>query len=301
MDKRLFHPQYWLLWLALGIVRIMVLLPYRFNMWLGQQLGYVFYYFAAGRRKIAKINIDACFEGQSSAWREQVLKKHFKLMGQTFFEMPFSWWSPAKRLAPLFQIKGLENLEAAKAKGKGVLLLSAHFTSLEMGGMLLIQKASFGVMYRQHKNPVIEYIMGGSRKRILEFAVAKDDVRGLIKKLRTNRTIWYAPDQNSPRKAGIFADFFGISASSNTATARLAKMTGAPVVPFRLIHRDDDSGYDLIIEPELSDYPTGDLQADTQRVNDLIENWVREYPAQYLWVHRRFRTRPDRNDRTFYK
>lgn len=296
----MYAPKYWALWGGLGIIRLMILLPFTFNMWLGNGIGRLFYRFAHKRRHIAEINLQICFPDETPEWRENLARKHFESLGKSLFEMPMSWWSSDKKLLPLREIQGIENLQKAKAEGKGVLMLSAHFTSLEIGGRLLVGDVPFGVMYRKHKNPVIEAMIGGSRDRITEIAISRDNVRALIRRLRSGGIVWYAPDQNSQRKTGLFIDFFGFPASTSSATARLAKMTGAAVVPFKSVRRDDDSGYDLRIEPALTDYPCGDLEQDTQRVNDVIETWVRETPEQYLWVHRRFRTRPQRSDKSPY-
>ncbi len=276
------------------------MLPFPWTMALGRTVGRLGFRFAQKRRRIADINLQLCFPEWDESKRQQVLREHFEALGMGLLEIPIGWWTPSRQLQRLAHIEGLDHLQQALQAGKGAILLSAHFTSLELGGRLLSLYAPFHAMYRRHDNPVVERIMAGSRTHRLEKAIPRDDVRGMIRSLKGNHAVWYAPDQNSQRKAAVFVNFFGQVTSTNTATARLAKLTGAAVVPYYVVRREDGSGYNVILEPALSDYPSGDLEADTQRVNDIIEGWVRKNPAQYLWIHRRFRTRPARSDPTPY-
>lgn len=296
----LLHPRYWLAWLGVGILRATIWLPYRWQLALGRGLGRLLMPILASRRRIAQRNLELCFPEQSEAERADLLRRHFESAGIALFEIPLSWWAPAWRFDGLDHIQGLEHLQQAHQQGKGVILLSCHFTVLEISNRLLLRHARFHAMYRKHKHPVIEWVTAGSRERHCERAIPRHAVREMIRSLRGNHAVWYAPDQNTSRKEGVFADFFGIPACTNSGTARLAKLTGAPVVPFYVARRDDGSGYDLIVEPPLEDYPSGDLVADTQRINDVIERWVRRNPAQYLWLHRRFRSRPNPDDPPIY-
>ncbi len=293
-------PQYWPAWFGIFLLWLTILLPFSWVMALGRAIGRLGFRFAKKRRSIADINLQHCFPEWDESQRQQILKEHFEALGMGLFEIPMGWWMPSSRLQKLVRIEGLEHMENAKQKGNGVIMLTAHFTSLELGGRLLSYHAPFHTMYRQHDNPVVEKIMARNRIRWLEKAIPRDDVRSVIRSLKGNHAIWYAPDQNAQRKTAVFVDFFGQVASTSTGTARLAKLTKAAVVPYSIVRREDGSGYNIVLEPALNDFPTEDLEADTQRVNDLIEGWVRKNPAQYLWIHRRFRTRPTRGDPTPY-
>ncbi len=296
----LLMPQYWLAWLGIFLLWLTVLLPFSWVMALGRAIGRLGFRFAKKRRRIADINLQLCFPEWNESHRQQVLRAHFEALGMGLLEIPMGWWMSTNRLQKRVRIEGLEHMEKAKQRGNGVIMLTAHFTSLELGGRLLSYHAPFHAMYRQHDNPVVEKIMARNRIRWLERAIPRDDVRSMIRSLKDNHAIWYAPDQNTQRKAAVFVNFFGQVAATSTGTARLAKLTKAAVVPYSIVRRDDGSGYNIVLEPALTDYPTGDLAADTQRINDLIEGWVRKNPAQYLWIHRRFRTRPTRGDPTPY-
>ena len=211
-----------------------------------------------------------------------------------------SWWATEKQLQKLVSIDGLQHLQDALQGGKGVILLSAHFTTLEIGGRLLALHAPFHVMYRKHKNPVIEQVMRKARIRNFEKAIPRKDLRTLLQSLKQNLPVWYAPDQDYGAKHSIFAPFFGIPAASITATSRIARMSGAAIVPFFQTRLPDNKGYRLTLYPALQDFPGEDIEQDTRRINQLIETAIREQPAQYLWVHRRFKTRPP-GEAKFYK
>ena len=282
-------------------MRLVAFLPYPWIFPLGRMLGRTYMHLTPKRRKIAEVNLGLCFPDKDEAWRHQVLRDSFESIGISLLETAFSWWGPQRKMAPLGNVTGMENLQKAVKAGKGVLLLSAHFLTPEVGGRFLAMRIKFNAMYRRSSNALMDHIILRHRQTALGHLFSTKDVRGMIRSLRQGEIVWYATDQNSARRESVFVDFFGIKASSNTATARLAKMTGAAVVPFLATRRADGDGYDLRLEPALDGYPSGDVEVDTQRINDMVEGWVREYPAQYLWTHRRFRTRPDRSEPAFYE
>ncbi len=281
-------------------MRLVALLPYRLVLLLGRLLGRMYMHLAPRRRKYAETNLRRCFPDQDEVWREQLLCDNFESIGSSLLESALSWWGSDKKMLPLGHVSGMENLQRAVDAGNGVLLLSAHFIAPEVGGRYLSARRRFNAMYRRSSNPLMDHVILSQRQRYLDYLFSRNDVRGMIRSLRRGEIIWYATDQNSARKESVFVDFFGIKASSNTATARLTRVTGAAVVPFLTVRREDGTGYDVRLEPALDNFPTDDLKVDTQRINDLVEGWVREYPAQYLWTHRRFRTRPERGEASFY-
>ncbi len=300
MPTHLVHPRYWGVWLALGLYRAIVLLPHPVLMAMGRRLGRFAMVILRSRVSIARKNIDACFPEISEMERRILLKAHFESLGMGLLEAGMAWWWGRQKLLRLAEIQGIHHLEQAAAKGKGVLLFGAHFTSMEIGGSILAYRYPLDVMYRHSNNPVVEYVMTKARRRICRRLIKRAEVKELLRSLKQGHVVWYAPDQNTQRKKAIFADFFGNKAATTPATARLAQITGAAVVPFRTVRASGRTGYRLEIEAELTDFPCGDLVRDTQRTNGIIERWVSDCPEQYLWIHRRFRTRPDPKDPSFY-
>ena len=296
----LMAPHYWPTWFGFGLLRLLILLPYPVIVSLGRWLGRAARLLSRSRRHIAATNLRACFPELGDQEREQLLRRHFESLGIGLFEVAMGWWKPEATLRRLAHVQGLQNLEAGLASGRGVLLLSAHFTCLELTARLLSLYAPFHAMYREHENPVVEFIMAGARNRVTSNAIQSDNVRGLIRSLKQGNTVWYAADRNTQRTQAVFVEFFGHLATTNTATSRIPRITGALVVPFHGIRRPGGDGYDVIIEPALEGYPSDDVEADLLRVNRIIEGWVRRHPEQYLWVHRRFRLRPNREDPPFY-
>ena len=287
----LWHPRYWGHWLAVVLLRSLVLLPLRWQLVVGEGLGVLFGRLSRRRRHIVAVNLRLCFPEWSEEQREKMLWDHFRAGGAGLLEAAFAWWASDRRLRGIYRIEGLEHLEAALANGRGVLLLSAHLTTLELLGRLLLQEHPMAVMYRPHENPVVERMFSGNRGRHALRAIRRDDVRSALRALRDNLPIWYAPDQRMGGKNSVMVPFFGVPAGTSTATHRLARATGAQVVPFFGV-REASGHYRLILKPALMDFPGEDLETDTLRINQVIEEAVRQAPAQYLWGHRRFRQRP---------
>ena len=292
--KDLYHPKTWPTWLAMGVLWVFVrAVPWRAQIRLGERIGSILYRFAKERRHIALTNLRLCFTEQSEQEHEQLAKAHFKAMSAALFETLLAWWAPQKQLEPLMHISGLEHLKAAQEKGRGVLLLSAHFTALELTGRMLATQQDFAVLYRRHSHALPEYLFRENRKRHFSQAIRKELVRDVIRTLKEGSVVWYAPDQMEQSSQSVMAPFFGVPAPTSTATARFAKITGASVVPFFGYRLPGNQGYQLEILPALEDFPTDDAEADTARINLVIEEAVRKKPEQYFWTHRRFRYPPE--------
>ena len=288
------HPRFWPLWLGLGLLWLVVQLPYGALLALGRLLGAVMYR-VSRRRVVAARNLELCLPERSAAERDRLLRENFASSGIAFFEMAMSWWWPRERLARLAHIEGLEHLQAAQREGHGVILMALHFTTLEIGAALLGQRHTIDGMYREHKNALFDYVQrrGRERHNLDSTAIEREDVRTMLKVLRQGRAIWYAPDQDYGRKQSVFVPLFGIEATTVTATTKFARLGRALVVPFTQERLADGSGYRLVVHPPLEDFPGASEEADCLRINRWIEQAVRECPAQYLWAHRRFKTRPE--------
>ncbi len=281
-------PRFWPTWLGLGLMRLLVLLPFPAQLAMGRLLGRVALRVLKRRRHIAAVNLRLCFPELDETSRKSLLKAHFEALGQGVFETAFTWWAPARRLSGMAVGEGLEHIASARAGGRGVILLSAHFTTLEIGCCLLLQTEKFHPMYRRHENPLFEKVMRASRERLSENPIRRDDVRGLLRSLRQGHAVWYAPDQAYRGKSAGNVPFFGVPAATNLATSRLARTSGAPVLPFFSL-RQEDGRYRLIVQPALENFPSDDAEADAARINRVIADTVRKAPEQYLWVHRRFK------------
>lgn len=286
----------WLAWLGLGFMRLLTKLPLACQLWIGRRLGDLAYFLLPGRRRVARINLALCFPELNPDRRKRLLHESFQSVGMGLMETFLCWWAPVERVRALCRLEGFEHLEAARQLGRGVILLSAHFTSLELGGRLLTLYEPLNAMYRPSANPLVDEIMRrGREQHIPGGGIAKDDVRGMLRALRRGDVVWYAPDQGVQRSYGEPVEFFGHAAITNTATSRFARVTGAPVVPFFTLRRKDRRGYRLIIQPPLDNFPSGDDIADATRINRLLEDIIREEPAQYFWLHRRFKRMPEGN------
>lgn len=285
-------PRYWPTWLGLGFLWCTAHLPYRWQLTLGKLLGKLMLILQPRRRHIAAVNLALCFPQLSGQECTALLHHHFESLGISLMETAMSWWMPDARLRPLAHIEGLEHLDHALAGGHGVILLSAHFTTLEIGTHLLAIHARFHAMYRTHKNALFEAVMKRAREARCEKAIASDDVRGMLHSLQQNIPVWYASDQNYGHKHSVFVPFFGVAAATNPAPARLAKISGAPIVPFFVQRLPDAQGYQLVLLPALENMPGPSIENDMRHIHHMIEAQVRKVPEQYLWVHRRFKDRP---------
>jgi Kdo2-lipid IVA lauroyltransferase/acyltransferase len=285
----LLKPHYWPTWLALGTLRLFEPLPFGVLIALGRLIGNVLAMLPLSFVRVARRNLELCFPEKTSAERESILREHFRSVGIGLFETAMSWWSSDERIRELGTLTGQEHLDAALARGRGVILLSAHFTTLEIGARSLTARGPTNVMYRPTSNLVLESFLMRNRSRHAKRAIPRDDVRTLITALKNNEAVWYAPDQAYRKKGAEMVPFFGIPAASNTATSRLARMTNAAVLPYFVERLPGAKGYRLTIMPPLENFPSDNAAEDARRFNELIEAHARRAPAQYLWIHRRFK------------
>jgi len=286
------RPRHWLSWLGLGIVWTIGQLPYRALMALGRALGALTVHLPGERREVARRNIEICFPELDAAARAALLRATLRDLGAMFVEFALAWFGSARALAAVpCAVEGLEHLTQCRESGRGVLLVGAHFSHLELCARLVSQRIRIAGMYRVMDDAVFERAVLRARLRYADAMFAKEDIRRTLKYLKGGGTVWYAPDQDMRGKDSVFVPFFGIDAATITATHHLARLSGAAVIPF--FHRRNEAGcYVIRLEAPLEDFPTGDVAADTARVNACVERMVREAPQQYLWIHKRFKTRP---------
>ena len=266
-------------------------LPWGLQRVLGRALGGVAYALASSRRHAARVNLRLCLPEMDEAARTRLLRESFRDFGIGLFEFARAWWGEVAPMRRDVVIEGLEHLKELQAQGRGVLMVSGHFMTLEMCGRLLCDHVPLAGMYRRYRNPVMEWAVKRGRLRYAAAMFANDEIRPAMRHLKQGGFLWYAPDQDMRGKETVFAPFFGVPAATITATHQFARLSGCAVVPF--FHRRKGDRYVLRIAPPLEDFPSKDAVADSARVNAAIEAMVREAPSQYLWIHRRFKRRPD--------
>ena len=276
-------------------LRVVAPLPWGVQRVLGGAAGWLMYCAMRRRRRIADANLAVCFPGHDAATRSRLVRRHFRSLGLGLLEIALAWYGSDARIMPRSRIVGTEHLEAALSHGKGVILLSGHFTTFEMAGRIFTSRFEAGATYRPHNDPWWDAAQRAGRGRHVSELVPHKDARAMVRYLRGNRILWYAPDQDFSRALGrhqVFARFFADRASTTTATAWLARRSGARVVPFASYRHPDDSGWEVVLGPALEDFPSGDDLADAERLNSVLESQIERRVEQYLWVHRRFKTRP---------
>jgi Kdo2-lipid IVA lauroyltransferase/acyltransferase len=287
---RFLAPRYWPTWLGFGVIWAVARLPFALQMRIGHALGWLSYYLAGERRRICEINIRLCFPEMTAQQQQRLVRDTFVSNGIGIMEIGMAWCRNPADFRHRVTISGLDRLQAASARGRGVLLVCAHFSTLEFAGSLLSLFHPMDVTYRRHKNALFEELMTRSRERLYGAVIERRDVRGALRSLKQGHTLWYAPDQDYGPRHSVFVKFFGVPAATITATTRFAGMNNSTVVFFSHYRHPDNSGYHLDFSDELSDYPTGDDEADASRINAIIEAAIRKHPEQYIWLHKRFKT-----------
>ncbi len=290
----LIAPRHWPVWIGLGLMRLLHLLPLRVQLKLGEGLGALVSRLLPGRRRIVAANLWVAFPERTHEQRRELLHTHFRALGRGVFEAAIAWWSSDARIAKAGIVEGLENLRAVQGKGQGALLLTGHFTTLELGARFLtLAGVEFHAMYRPYENPVMDYLMHHWRQRRSKLpALPREELRPLVRSLREGRAVWYAPDQTLDPKISVYVPFFGKNVATIVATSKLAAMGRAAVVPYFPAYLGHGR-YRVVIEPALVNFPGPDEVADAARINQVLEAGIRTYaPAEYFWVHRRFKSVP---------
>lgn len=294
-DRPSFAPHHWPVWLGVGACMALARLPWGLQRWLGAGVGWLALRLFKDRREAARTNLALCLPELDEAAREALLRANFRDLGIGLFEFARAWWGDAAPMRATASIEGLDILQRLQADGRGVLLVSGHFMTLEMCGRLLCDHVPLAGMYRKYRSPVMEWAVLRGRLHYASAMFGNSDTRAAIRHLKRGGVLWYAPDQDMRGKDTVFAPFFGIPAATITATHQFARMTGCAVVPF--FHRREGDRYLLRVGEPLAPFPSEDAAADSAAVNAAIEAMVRQAPSQYLWLHRRFKRQPDGRSR----
>jgi KDO2-lipid IV(A) lauroyltransferase len=286
-------PRYWPTWIGLGLLRLSCLLPYRVQLGIGRMLGRIAHRLAGKRRAIARRNIELCFPELSLAERDELALAHFEALGMSIIELGLGRWASDRKLLAMTRIDGAEHVRDAAERGVGVILLSAHFTTLEISGRVLcLHIPPFEAVYRKNRSEFMTEILRTNREKSARGTIEKNDIKSMVRSLREGVPVWYAPDQSYNRKQSALLPFFGVPSMTNTATGTLARLGRAIVVPF-FPRRLPEGGYVLTILPPVEGIPGDDPVEDTKKYLEILERQIRLCPEQYYWVHRKFKNRPE--------
>lgn len=287
-------PRYWGGWIVVAMLWLLGRTPQTLALVLSRPLAWLMVRIMTGRRRIAERNLERCFPEWDSRQRSAMATACFHSLARMPFEIAWSWSASDRFLRRIGEVEGIEHLNGAARQGRGVLLITAHFTCLDIGAhetALAFGKAA-GV-YRPLRSPVLEWYQNRCRARWTDCMIRKNDLRAAVRYLRGGGVLWYAPDQDFGPRQSIFVPFFGIRTATLKATERLATMTGCLVVPMFPVYDSESRRYRVRLAPALTDFPSGDTVQDLTRINALLEAQVRTAPEQYWWIHRRFKTRPE--------
>ncbi len=282
-----------------GVAWLLARAPLRLVNGLGRLLGRGAYHLAHSRRHIAMVNVGLCFPELSATARDSLVRQTFQHVAVGALEVMVPWLNPKHDLSQRIKLEGVDHLRQAQALGRGVVLVGGHFTALDIISQGLAAAAEIDVMYRDNKNPVWEWLQVNGRRRYFAGVIERSDTRQTLRRLKAGRTVWYAPDQDYGAKHSVFAPFFGVPAATITATSRLARFNNSPVL-FMSHFRDWDSlTWSVSFSPIIEGFPSDDAVADATLMNQVLERAIRQHPEQYLWIHRRFKTRPEGEPRPY--
>ena len=285
-------PRYWPTWVGMGLLRALCWLPHRWALAAGRAIGRLAHRLGDSRRAIVRRNIELCFPEQTTNERDELARRHFEALGMSLIEMGLGRWASDARHQRIGKLIGIEHLDRAIDEGKGVILLSAHFTTLEiMGRLLALESPPFDAVYRKNRSAFITELQRTGRERSADDTIEKRDIKKMVRNLREGRPVWYAPDQSYYLKGAEVIDFFGVPAMHTTATSTLARLGKAVTLPF-FPRRLPDGSYEFTIYPPLPDFPSDDAVVDTETYVRSLENHIRLCPEQYFWIHRKFKHLP---------
>lgn len=281
-----------------GLTWLLHLLPHRLIRFLGKAIGTLLYLLAKERRQVGIINLSLCFPEKSEAEKKQIILQHFQYLTTGILDYGTLWFASREKLEKFIRVEGFEHYQAAQ--DQPIILFAPHFIGLDMGGLRHSMIYGGASMYSHQKNKGLDRLLLRGRSRFTKplLLSRQEGVRGIIRTLRKKITFYYLPDQDFGTKDSIFVPFFGVPAATIEGLSRLAQAGGAKVVP--AVTRWEVDRYVIRYYPAWENFPTDDTYADTRRMNAFIEERILETPAQYFWLHKRFKTRPA-GEKRFYR
>ena len=276
--------------LLVGVLWLLHWLPLPLLRALGYGVGQLLFLVARSRRHVALTNLRLCFPELTEPARRALVRRHFVAFARAFLDRPLFWWASESRLRRVIRFSGSEWL--VSPAGQPTILLAPHFVGLDAGGMMMTMSTPLVSVYSNQKNPVFNAVLLAGRQRFNAPVLLsrQDGMRKAVRALKDGLPFYYLPDMDFGAQDSLFVPFFGVPAATVPGVSRLARLTGARVVP--CLTRMTACGYEVNLLPPWDNFPTDDVDADTRRMNAFIEAQVREMPEQYFWVHKRFKTRP---------
>ena len=278
--------------LGIALMWLLHFLPLSLLAPLGEGWGLLLYAFGSERRRVARTNLRLCFPQMANEERKRLVKSHFQAFGRSFLERGLLWWAPKERIMRLIHVEGEEHLQPCT--GKPVILLTPHFVGLDMGWTRLSCEKQLSSTYCRQKNPLFDTLLLQGRTRFgkPQLFSRQDGMRPVVRAIGEGLPFYYLPDMDFGSRDSIFVPFFGVPAATITGLSRLARMTGATVVPCVTRQLPDGKGYVVKFHPAWGNFPGESVESDTRRMNAFIEQCVLEMPEQYFWLHKRFKSRP---------
>ncbi len=291
-------PRYWGTWILILWMRLLALMPFRLGLAMGSGFGMFLYFVLKSRRHIAQVNAALCFPDKNPLERKTFVKEIFKANGTGLVETAWAYWGSKDNIQKRTTLKGADLLAEALKQERGVILLGAHFSTLDLGGVLLsFYGCPVECLYRKHDNPLMDFIIREKRGRFTS-VIERKKLRQVVRSLRKNHCVWYAPDQDFGKADSVFVPFFGQLAATIVGTTKMVRLNNSPILMVSHHRNADNSGYTIELSP-VPGFPSGDDSQDALIVNQTIEREIRKAPDQYMWVHRRFKTQPDGRNKLY--
>ena len=289
--QNFYHPKFMPTWFLIGFMKLGTKLPFAAQVFIGTGIGRLLYPLLSRFRKIAFINIAHCFPDKSLIEVESLVKQNFEAIGISLFETANAYFGKSEKIQKLITIHNEHHLMDALNKNQGIILLTAHFMPLMLGSRALLLKHKIANIYRPQNNALFDEVMRKGFVNNGATMIKTNDTRTMMKTIKSGLPIWYAPDQDLGEKNSVFAPFFNIQTATIAATARLAKTPNTVVIPYFFIRTD--KGYTMSFDAPLTDYPSSDAVDNATRTNQILHDQILKAPEQYLWIHKRFKTRPN--------
>jgi len=297
INTNFIHPKYFPTWILILLMRVGVFIPFRLQVFFGKIIGKLIYPFMTELRKTAYSNISNCFPEKKQSQVTLLVKQHFEAIGISLFETANAYYASDKKIKKMLIINNEQYFTDALKKEGGIILLCSHFMPLMLGSRALLIKHTIANIYRPQNNKLFDQVMVRGYVKNGAVMIKSTDTRSIMKAIRNSLPIWYAPDQDLGKNNSIFAPLFGIQTATASATSRLAKNNSTRVIPYSFIRVKD--GYEMSFDKPLKNYPSGDATKDACKTNQILEKQILKNPEQYLWIHRRFKTRPE-GEENFY-